>query len=132
MNELKSLGMNAETLSVAKKHYEDMQMMIAEERIYGPKIRLLIDELLQLRIIRDKVDHPRKGSKDLADSVCGAIYNAIVNSSRGAKEIEIHNFKDFRDNSYKEKVDQYSEPVRKKPEDMPRELENFLSGMGLI
>lgn len=132
MNELKSVGMNAETLSVAKKHYEDMQMLVAEERIYGPKISLLIDELLQLRIIRDKVDHPRKGSKDLADAVCGSIYNSIVGSSRGAKEIEIHNFGDFKDTSHKEIVDQYTRPISKKPEDMPKDLSDFLSGMGLI
>ena len=132
MNELKSVGMNSETLSVAKKHYEDMQMLVAEERIYGPHTNLLIDELLQLRIIRDKVDHPRKGSKDLADAVCGSIYNAIVNSSRGTKEIEVHNFKDFRPSSHKDLYDEYSKPITKKPDEMPKDVADFLSGMGLI
>ena len=132
MNELKSVGMNSETLSVAKKHYEDMQMLVAEERIYGPHTNLLIDELLQLRIIRDKVDHPRKGSKDLADAVCGSIYNAIVNSSRGTKEIEVHNFKDFRPSSHKDLYDEYSKPITKRPDEMPKDVADFLSGMGLI
>ena len=132
MNELKSVGMNSETLSVAKKHYEDMQMLVAEERIYGPHTNLLIDELLQLRIIRDKVDHPRKGSKDLADAVCGCIYNAIVNSSRGTKEIEVHNFKDFRPSSHKDLYDEYSKPITKRPDEMPKDVADFLSGMGLI
>jgi hypothetical protein len=132
MNELKSLGMNAETLSVAKKHYEDMSMLVAEERIYGPKIQLLVDELLQLRIIRDKVDHPRKGSKDLADAVCGAIYNSITNTSRGTKEIEVHSLSDFRDKSHKEVVDAYSSPKTKNISDMPKDVSDFLSGMGLI
>jgi hypothetical protein len=55
----------------------------------------LIDELLQLRIIRDKVDHPRKGSKDLSDAVCGALYNSIIGTKREAKEVEIevHTYK---------------------------------------
>jgi phage terminase large subunit-like protein len=132
MNELKSVGMNSETLSVAKKHYEDMQMLVAEERIYGPHTNLLIDELLQLRIIRDKVDHPRKGSKDLADAVCGSIYNAIVNSSRGAKEIEVHNFRDFKPNSHKDLYDDFSKPITKRPDEMPKDVAEFLSGMGLI
>ena len=97
MNELKGQGMNSETLSVAKKHYEDMAMIIAEERVIGPAIKILTDELLQLRIIRDKVDHPRKGSKDLSDAVCGAIYNAISGTSKqiGLKEIEVHTWKDL-------------------------------------
>ena len=77
MQQLNAYGMPAEILSVAKKHYEDMALVLMEERLHGPHIPLLIDELLQLRIIRDKVDHPRKGSKDLADAVCGAVFNAI-------------------------------------------------------
>jgi hypothetical protein len=134
MNELKSMGMNTETLSVAKKHYEDMQMLVAEERIYGPSIQLLVDELLQLRIIRDKVDHPRKGSKDLADAVCGSIYNSITNTSRGNREIEIHSYKDIK-NERREKARESmkeQENLNKQPKHMPQEIENFLSGMGLI
>jgi len=132
MNELKSLGMNSETLSVAKKHYEDMQMLVAEERIYGPRIDLLVDELLQLRIIRDKVDHPRKGSKDLADAVCGAIYNSILNTSRGTREIEVHTFRDSRDTSHKEKVDTFYQEPKKSVRDMPNDISDFLSGIGFI
>jgi hypothetical protein len=132
MNELKSLGMNSETLSVAKKHYEDMQMLVAEERIYGPRIDLLVDELLQLRIIRDKVDHPRKGSKDLADAVCGAIYNSILNTSRGTREIEVHTFRDSRDTSHKEKADTFYQEPKKSMKDMPNDISDFLSGIGFI
>ena len=132
MNELKSLGMNSETLSVAKKHYEDMQMLVAEERIYGPRIDLLVDELLQLRIIRDKVDHPRKGSKDLADAVCGAIYNSILNTSRGTREIEVHTFRDSRDTSHKETVDTFYQEPKKSVRDMPNDISDFLSGIGFI
>jgi hypothetical protein len=80
-------------LSVAKKHYDDMAMIVAEERVSGPAIKLLIDELLQLRIMRDKVDHPRKGSKDLADAVCGAIFNSISRTKQeNDREIKIHTY----------------------------------------
>jgi hypothetical protein len=132
MNELKSMGMNSETLSVAKKHYEDMAMLVTEERIFGPKINLLIDELLQLRIMRDKVDHPRKGSKDLADAVCGAIYNSIINTSRGNREIEVHTFRDARRQDREDIEEKHLVPERRTPQDMPKDVENFLSGMGLI
>ena len=62
MEQLKAQGMNCEILSVAKKHYGDMILTVMEERVKGPKIELLINELLELKIMRnDKVDHPRTG-----------------------------------------------------------------------
>jgi len=93
MQQLKANGINSELLSVAKKHYEDMSLCLTEERLLGPNIQLLIDELLQLRIVKDKVDHPRKGSKDLSDAVCGAIYNSIALTPPDAnKEVEIYSY----------------------------------------
>ena len=97
MAQLNAYGMNAEILSVAKKHYDDMALVVTEERLKGPNIKLLIDELLQLRIIKDKVDHPRKGSKDLSDAVCGAIYNAVSLTPRGESEITIKDYYNFAD-----------------------------------
>ena len=96
MNELKVYGINTEILSVAKKHYEDFAMVVTEERVHGPRIELLTEELLQLRIIKGKVDHPRKGSKDLADAVCGAIYNSIAHTPKDLnREIEIYTYSSF-------------------------------------
>ena len=93
MQQLKQYGINTEILSVAKKHYDDMAMVVAEDRIKGPAIQLLIDELLQLKIMRDRVDHPRKGSKDLADAVCGSIFNAISRTRPDRNdEIKIHTY----------------------------------------
>ena len=93
MQQLKSYGINTEILSVAKKHYDDMAMVVLEERLRGPHIPLLIDELLQLKIMRDKVDHPRKGSKDLADAVCGSIFNSISRTRPDNNDqINIHTY----------------------------------------
>ena len=93
MQQLKQYGINTEILSVAKKHYDDMAMVVLEERLSGPHIPLLIDELLQLKIMRDKVDHPRKGSKDLADAVCGSIFNSISRTRPdNNSEIDIHTY----------------------------------------
>jgi hypothetical protein len=59
-------------------------------------IDLLYEELTELKIMNNnKVDHPRKKSKDLADAVCGAIYGAISHTSRDLNlEVEIHTFRD--------------------------------------
>jgi hypothetical protein len=93
MQQLKANGINSELLSVAKKHYEDMSLTLTEERLHGPRIQLLIDELLQLRIVKDKIDHPRKGSKDLSDAVCGAVYNAISLTPPDAdREVEVYSY----------------------------------------
>jgi len=107
MQQLKQYGINTEILSVAKKHYDDMAMVVAEERVVGPHIPLLIDELLQLRIMRDRVDHPRKGSKDLADAVCGSIYNSISRSKFDTnQEINIHTYESMSyDNDFGTEAD---------------------------
>lgn len=133
MQQLKGYGMNTELLSVAKKHYEDMALIVAEERVKGPRIDILVDELLQLRIMRDKVDHPRKGSKDLADAVCGSIYNAIYHSKREKnREINIHTYSEsVRDNYLQEQQSKINNLVRP-PRQMPQELSEAIQNMGVI
>ena len=131
MQQLKQYNINTETLSVAKKHYDDMAMVVLEERLSGPLVPLLIDELLQLKIIRDKVDHPRKGSKDLADATCGAIYNAISLTAPDRNDIiDIHTYDSFnRDNRIQE------EEVRMnmiRAPKMPKHLSDILDGMEII
>lgn len=104
-NELKAIGMRTDTVSVAKKHYEDMAMLVYEDRLVMPAIDLLFEELTELKIIKqNKVDHPRKSSKDLADAVCGAVYGAISHTPRNMNdEVEIHSFRDRpKDNKFEE------------------------------
>jgi hypothetical protein len=133
MQQLKQYGINTEILSVAKKHYDDMAMVILEERIKGPHIKLLIDELLQLRIMRDKVDHPRKGSKDLADAVCGSIYNAISRTFVPTdKEIRVHTYESM---SYEadfgpSKEESYN--LIKPPKQMPNDLQDAIGRMMML
>ena len=95
-NELKAVGIKTDTVSVSKKHYEDMAMLVYEERVVLPSIDLLFEELTELKIMKnDKVDHPRKKSKDLADAVCGAIFGSIANTPKNIDlEVEVHTFAD--------------------------------------
>ena len=133
MQQLKQYNINTEILSVAKKHYDDFAMVVLEERVKGPHIKLLIDELLQLRIMRDKVDHPRKGSKDLADAVCGSIYNAIAKSLIPTdREIRVHTYEsmsyeaDFGPN----KEESYN--LIKPPKRMPNDLQDAIDRMLML
>jgi hypothetical protein len=131
MQQMISYGMNSEILSVAKKHYDDMQLVVTEERLVGPKIELLIEELLQLRITKaDKVDHPRKGSKDLSDAVCGAIYNAVAHTPRNLdQEVQIYNYSNYRteEEEMMEDDDRYEKHVIRPPfqREMPYDIRAF-------
>ncbi len=132
MQQLKHYGINTELLSVAKKHYEDMALLVTEERVHGPDLKLLIDELLQLRIRGDKVDHPRKGSKDLADAVCGAIYNAIAKSRRDAvQEIEIYSYEMVEQDS-EEEIKRRMGKANNKELIIPPDLQQTLDAMEII
>jgi hypothetical protein len=131
MQQLKAYGINTEILSVAKKHYDDMAMVVAEDRVNGPAIPLLIDELLQLKIMRDRVDHPRKGSKDLADAVCGSIFNAISRSKPTSNdEISIHTYNSLKWDREDEEETIVTNMIR--PPRMPRDLSDALEGMEIL
>lgn len=138
MKYLNEMGMRSERLSVAKKHYEDFAMVVAEERLAGPNIELLIDELLQLQIMKnDRVDHPRKGSKDLSDAVCGAIFNAIAHTPRNANEIiEVKTLEQVkRENRELERnrvPEKGQDGVIRAPRKMPPEMEDYLTRIHVV
>jgi hypothetical protein len=127
-NELKQVGMRTDTVSVAKKHYEDMAMLVYEERLAMPSIELLFDELTQLKIMKNnRVDHPRKKSKDLADAVCGAIFGAISHTPKDQNQVvEVHTISDRpkQVDTNKDNVIQY------KP--MPDDVKEYLDRFNLI
>ena len=128
-NELKQVGIRTETVSVAKKHYEDMAMLVYEDRLVMPSIDLLFEELIELKIVKqNRVDHPRKSSKDLADAVCGAIFGAISHTPKNQNlEVEVHTFKDRP----KPVLDTDSNNViQYKP--MPKDVKEYLARFDLI
>jgi hypothetical protein len=132
-NELKSVGIKTDTLSVGKKHYEDMAMLIYEDRLIMPHFDVLLDEMLELKIVSDKkVDHPRKKSKDLSDAVCGSVYNAISLSRRQTNNmIEIHDISSIRRKA-RDNEEPY-DPLFDK--EQPREkdiFEQHLANMGMM
>jgi len=129
-NELKSVGIKTDTVSVSKKQYEDMAMLVYEERLAMPSIELLFEELTELKITKNgkNVDHPRKLSKDLADAVCGAIFGAISYTPKDTNlEVEVHTFKDKP-----RKVDTLPENVIQYKPSQIEEIENYLDRLKTI
>ena len=131
-NELKQVGMRTETVSVGKKHYEDMAMLVYEERIAMPMVDLLYEELTELKITKNgkNVDHPRKLSKDLADAVCGAVYGAISHTPRDLNPVvEIHDFSDRKRNKVANLPD---DVIQFKPREMPDDVKEYLGNFNLL
>lgn len=125
--QLRSVGIKTDTLSVARREYDDMVLTVYDDRVMMPALDILFSELSQLRIINDKkVDHPRSGGKDLADATCGAIHNAIAYTSQyGIAEVDIHDYTAVRSNRLHE------EKENEKPA-MPQDIADFLSGIGAL
>lgn len=87
---LRSLSINADFHSVKKTDYDTLTSAIYDGRLRGYWNELLVEEeLLKLRLFsNNKIDHPSKGSKDLADAIAGSVYSCIENISVSS-EIEI-------------------------------------------
>jgi hypothetical protein len=129
--ELKAVSIDTDTVSVAKKHYEDLAMLVYEERIVMPQIPLLLEELSELKIMKNnRVDHPRKSSKDLADAVCGAAFGAISYTPKDNNlEIDVYTWADAN----KERVRQ--DMKRREAErnnEMPEDVKEFLGKLNLL
>ena len=128
-NELQAVGIRTETVSVAKKHYEDLAMMIYEERVAIPMIPLLLEEMSELKIMKgNRVDHPRKKSKDLADAVCGAVFGAISHTPKNNNtEIEVHTW-----SSATRLAEKQQRVVELDNREMPNDVKDFLDNLNLI
>jgi hypothetical protein len=128
-NELQAVGIRTETVSVAKKHYEDLAMMIYEERVSIPRIPILLEEMSELKIMKgNRVDHPRKKSKDLADAVTGAVFGAISHTPKSNNtEIDVHTWSSSARVAEKDRgMVELSNPK------MPDDVRDFLDGFNLI
>jgi hypothetical protein len=128
-NELQAVGIRTETVSVAKKHYEDLAMMIYEERVSIPRIPILLEEMSELKIMKgNRVDHPRKKSKDLADAVCGAVFGAISHTAKtNNTEIDVHTW-----SSSTRLAEKQQRMVELDNREIPNDVKDFLDKFNLI
>jgi hypothetical protein len=128
-NELQAVGIRTETVSVAKKHYEDLAMMIYEERVAIPMIPILLEEMSELKIMKgNRVDHPRKKSKDLADAVCGAVFGAISHTTKtNNTEIDVHTWSSSTRLAQKQR-----DMVELVNREIPDDVKDFLDKFNII
>lgn len=128
--QLQDVGINTEILSVAKKHYDDLALLVYEERIATPHIDLLLDELTSLKVMPNgKIDHPRKKSKDLSDALTGSVVGAITYTLRDYnKMVDVHTWARPADID----KENYARDNVIVPPKMPDEVRDFLSNLKLI
>ena len=88
---LNSAGFNADFFSVDRtpEAYYTLKSSLLDKRLDYYYYKPLITELQQLEEIKGmKIDHPRQGSKDVADAVAGVCYHAAQGTpGRGFKVI---------------------------------------------
>jgi hypothetical protein len=79
---LRRAGIRSQTISVDRtsEPYNVLRRALYDKRIKMVNSELLRTELSTLEYIasKDRIDHPPKGSKDVADAVCGALYAASL------------------------------------------------------
>jgi hypothetical protein len=76
---LKSAGFNADFFSVDRnpESYHTLKGALLDGRLDFYYYKPLVEELSQLEELKGtKIDHPRRGSKDVADAVAGVCYQA--------------------------------------------------------
>lgn len=81
---LESQGFTVDLVSLDRTPdgYIALRSTLSEQRIDLLDCEILQDELIHLQreSVTGKIDHPVGGSKDVSDSVAGAVYNAIKNN----------------------------------------------------
>jgi hypothetical protein len=92
---LNDAGFTAELFSVDDENataYEMLKQALYDERVLCYPYSLLERELSQLERTPKKVDHPVRGSKDLADCLAAAVYHAEEGYRAGAGSLGLFQF----------------------------------------
>lgn len=145
MQDLERNGIKTDMLSVDKKHYDDFLITMYDDRLVGPKVELLTKELGELRqVVKGQkviIDHPRKGSKDLSDAVCGAIWNSVAHTPKDQDlEADAMTLGDLRkqvremDGEEQEKRERFDrdnviEVPRSNIQDAPRDVQDMVANL---
>ena len=97
---LRKAGVRAEYVSMdtTPEPYEYLRRCFYEDRILCIESELLRSELVSLEWTADqkKLDHPPRGSKDVADAVAGSIF-ALSKMRETRSKVVVHNGGDARD-----------------------------------
>jgi hypothetical protein len=127
IEQLNSIGIKAEKLSVDRDHYSELALLMGQYMIKGPDVDLLKDELKRLVVLPNgKVDHTNKSSKDLSDAVCGAVYNASLYTPRDDADLEVITYEDIIRRNREAEALKAQQQQPRVSRNMPPEIADFL------
>lgn len=132
---LNEVGIRAEKLSVGRDHYNEFALTMGENRLKGPDSEKLKKELKTIIINeKGKVDHPGRTGNDLADAVCGAIFNAANLTPKPEGELEVVTWADVKASRNMEAVEEAKAKSIQPPQKhtAPQNLLEFLEGVRLL
>ncbi len=113
LQQLQQKGFRAEMLSVDTRldPYENLKSALYENRVYYYRYEPLLDELrkLEKNEERKKVDHPIKGSKDVADALAGCLFT--LSQNRSAQPVPIVKGLTYDDSEWMPEQKQYVTPA---------------------
>ena len=95
---------------VKKEDYDYLKELIYTQNIEYYNHPVFIEELQNLELVRDRVDHPRDGSKDIADAVCNCCYGLrkIENTRRPkAYQVRPYAFDETKIGFYESSFEKY-------------------------
>lgn len=78
---LNDRGVEAERLSLERKHYMEFRLAAQDGRLQGPEDKRLLKELKNLILNKvGKVDHPdgKEHFNDISEACCGSIFNCVA------------------------------------------------------
>jgi len=132
IRQLNEVGIFAEKLSLTRDHYNEFALTMGENRLVGPDLELLKKELRTI-IINDKgkVDHPGRTGNDLADAVCGAIFNAASLTPQVDNDIDVVTYADVKREIAKENLKK-QQTISPPNREMPDDIADWLEGLKLI
>ncbi len=130
---LKSQGMKSEILSVGLTHFQELSLLVYDERVKIPYIPLLHKELMGLRVVGNRVEHQRTGTDDLAYSMTGAVYNAIKRTHRTSEEeIDVLTYSDLTKPTIPDKFTNDNVIHAPAGTKVPTSIDDFLNDITLI
>jgi hypothetical protein len=137
IEQLNSIGIKAEKLSVDRDHYSELALLMGQYMIDGPDVDLLKNELKKLVVLPNgKVDHTNKSSKDLSDAVCGAVYNASVHTPRQDGDLEVMTYADIIKKNREVEAAKAAAKAELQssntPRVMPQEIADFLDAIRIF
>lgn len=65
------------SVDASEEPYIGLRSILYDQRIELLKNELRENELIKLQRVNNRIDHPTKGSKDAADSLCGAVFTLV-------------------------------------------------------